>query len=160
MFDIVKKHPITFEGAATDFFDGALLGNGGLGAVVRTRPDAVIIHLGHTNVWDIRAMEYRLDELGSFEEHFARVKAIDPSLASIMDDEWYREYRDFASSRYEQHEYPRPFPCGSLFLFYEKREYEVMGHSLSIAEGVLTIRFLKNDGSYVLCRVLDRKSVV
>jgi len=49
-----KKHPIVSTKPAIDFFEGAILGNGGLGAVVTTRPDAVVIHFGHNDVWDIR----------------------------------------------------------------------------------------------------------
>ena len=48
-----KKHPIVVSRPAAAFFEGALLGNGGIGAVVTTRPDAVVIHFGHTDVWDI-----------------------------------------------------------------------------------------------------------
>lgn len=42
-----RNHPIIRKGPAVDFFEGALLGNGGLGAVVTTRPDAVVILFGH-----------------------------------------------------------------------------------------------------------------
>jgi len=40
-----------------DFFEGALLGNSALGAIACTRPDAVMIHFGHNNVWDSRLNE-------------------------------------------------------------------------------------------------------
>ena len=56
-FQRAKQHPIVHEGPAPDFFEGALIGNGGLGAVVCTRPDAVVIRFGHNNVWDIRIAE-------------------------------------------------------------------------------------------------------
>ncbi len=51
-FEHAKQHPITHEGPAPDFFEGALIGNGGLGAVVCTRPDAVVIRFAHSSVWD------------------------------------------------------------------------------------------------------------
>lgn len=35
-----RKHTITYKRPAPSFFEGALLGNGGLGAVVTTRPDS------------------------------------------------------------------------------------------------------------------------
>ena len=41
-FEQAKQHPVFHEGPAPDFFEGALIGNGGLGAVVCTRPDAVV----------------------------------------------------------------------------------------------------------------------
>ena len=51
---IAKKHSITKDLAAPDFFEGALLGNGDLGVVACTRPDAIVLHLGHNDIWDIR----------------------------------------------------------------------------------------------------------
>jgi hypothetical protein len=33
-FERARQHPIMHEGPAPDFFEGALIGNGGLGAVV------------------------------------------------------------------------------------------------------------------------------
>ena len=64
--------PIPPTGPAVDFFSGALLGNGGLGAVVTTRPDAIVIRFGHNNVWDIRVAEDHADEIGTFAEIFER----------------------------------------------------------------------------------------
>ncbi len=55
--DRAGLHPIVCERPAPGFFQGALLGNGGLGVVVTTRPDAVVLHFGHNNVWDIRVAE-------------------------------------------------------------------------------------------------------
>ena len=72
-FDSVARaaaHPIELSRPAPDFFSGALLGNGGLGAVVCTRPDAVLVHFGHNNVWDIRVAEDHRDKVGTFEEVF------------------------------------------------------------------------------------------
>jgi len=62
-FEQAKQHPIVHEGPAPDFFEGALIGNGGLGAVVCTRPDAVVIRFGHNNVWDIRIAEDNKEEM-------------------------------------------------------------------------------------------------
>ena len=39
-YEQAKQHPVFHEGPAPDFFEGALIGNGGLGAVVCSRPDA------------------------------------------------------------------------------------------------------------------------
>ena len=49
-----KKHSIRRDIASPVFFEGALLGNGDLGVVVFTRPDALVMYLGHNNIWDIR----------------------------------------------------------------------------------------------------------
>jgi hypothetical protein len=87
-------HPITLNKPAVDFFSGALLGNGGLGAVVTTRPDAVVIRFGHNNVWDIRVAEDHADEIGTFQEIFARVQAIPTHYATLDEDPWYKAYCD------------------------------------------------------------------
>ena len=105
------RHPIVCERPAVDFFEGALLGNGGLGAVVTTRPDAVVIHLGHNNVWDVRVAERHREQIGAFREVFERVKAIPDTLETLNEDQWYRDYCAMCAENYAQ-PYPRPFPCG------------------------------------------------
>lgn len=145
---IARKHAIAFEGPASDFFEGALLGNGGLGAVVTTRPDAVVIHFGHNNVWDIRIAEEHGDELGTFGELFGRLKQIPEHYASLSEEPWYREYVAMAEANYAK-PYPRPMPCGSLLLGFDRREVEVLGHRLSVENGLCEIDFLKSDGAIV-----------
>ncbi|MDQ6421476.1 glycoside hydrolase N-terminal domain-containing protein [Paenibacillus sp. LHD-117] len=151
-----RKHTITFEGPALDFFEGALLGNGGLGAVVTTRPDAVVIHFGHNNVWDIRIAEEHGDEIGTFGELFERLKAIPEHYASLSDEPWYRDYVRMAGANYEK-PYPRPMPCGSLLLGFDRRTTEVLGHRLSIENGLCEIDFLTEDGVATLAVFVDQR---
>ncbi|HMO56581.1 MAG TPA: hypothetical protein PKC19_04430 [Roseiflexaceae bacterium] len=66
-FARASAHMIVHPTPAVDFFAGALLGNGGLGAVVTTRPDAIVIHFGHNNVWDIRVAEDHADAIEPFQ---------------------------------------------------------------------------------------------
>src|SRR2546422_11604785 len=101
-------HPIDLAKPAPDFFSGALLGNGGLGAVVTTRPDAIVIHFGHNAVWDIRVAENNQEKIGTFREVFDKVRAIPATLKSLTENEWYRQYCAMASENYEK-PYPRPF---------------------------------------------------
>ena len=61
-------HPIIAKRPAPNFFEGAVLGNGGLGAIVTTRPDAVVIYFGHNDVWDIRIAENNREKIGTFQE--------------------------------------------------------------------------------------------
>ncbi|MCA9433659.1 MAG: hypothetical protein KC940_24275, partial [Candidatus Omnitrophica bacterium] len=82
-YDRAKEHPIVFDRPAVDFFEGALLGNGGLGVVVNTRPDAIQFRFGHNNVWDIRLDERHKDEVGSFQELFDHVLAMPESLDTV-----------------------------------------------------------------------------
>ena len=69
-FDQAKQHAITMNSPAPDFFEGALIGNGGLGVVVCTRPDAVMLRFGHNDVWDIRIAEDNREAIGTFQEVF------------------------------------------------------------------------------------------
>jgi len=72
--DRAKRHALQRDRPATDFFEGALLGNGGMGVVVTTRPDAVVLYFGHNKVWDIRLAEDHREEIGTFDEIFEKVR--------------------------------------------------------------------------------------
>ncbi|MGG6309420.1 glycosyl hydrolase family 95 catalytic domain-containing protein [Paenibacillus macerans] len=135
------RHNITFRGPAADFFEGALLGNGGLGVVVTTRPDALLLHFGHNNVWDIRIAERHADEILTFREVYERFAALPPDLPQLTDNPWYREYCRMAGDNYSK-PYPRPMPCGSLLLRYDRRRAEVLGHTVHIGDGRCTVDFL------------------
>ncbi len=138
---IAASHPITVPRPAPNFFEGALLGNGGLGAVVTTRPDAVVIHFGHNNVWDIRLAEDNKEKIGTFREIFDRISAIPDTLRELTDDPWYRDYLKIMRENYAK-PYPRPFPCGSAVLWFDRREAELLGHTLHIDSGTAVVDFL------------------
>ncbi|MFE4710583.1 hypothetical protein ACFRAM_06880 [Paenibacillus sp. NPDC056722] len=140
-YERARLHDIKFNGPATDFFEGALLGNGGLGVVVTTRPDAVMLHFGHNNVWDIRIAEEHKDEIMTFQEVFDRFAALPADLAQVTDNPWYKQYCEMAGDNYRK-AYPKPMPCGSLLLRYDRRNAEVLGHTVHIADGRCTIDFL------------------
>ncbi|MBN2327352.1 MAG: hypothetical protein JXR73_09360 [Candidatus Omnitrophica bacterium] len=137
-FERAKLHPIAANHACVDFFEGALLGNGGMGAVVTTRPDAVVIYFGHNNVWDIRVAEDNQEKIGTFQEIFEKVKAISEELPSLNDDPWYNQYRTMTRENYAK-PYPRPFPCGSVLLGFDRREVRLLGHRLDVSNGLCEI---------------------
>lgn len=136
--ELAKKHAIHYNKPAVDFFEGALLGNGGMGVVVTTRPDGVMLYFGHNNVWDIRIAEKHKDEIGTFNYVFDKVSKIPDTLKLLTDDAWYKKYSTMAQENYRQ-PYPRPFPCGSVLLGFDIRETELLGHSLDIANGVCEV---------------------
>jgi hypothetical protein len=139
-FERAREHPIVCHKPAVNFFAGALLGNGGLGAVVTTRPDAVVIHFGHNNVWDIRVAEENQDQIGTFEQVFERIKQIPSTYATLEDDEWYRQYCELMQANYRA-AYPRPFPCGTLVIGFDRREAELLGHRLDVSNGLCEVYF-------------------
>jgi hypothetical protein len=137
------RHSIALDKPAVNFFEGALLGNGGLGVVVCTRPDGVVLHFGHNAVWDVRVDESHAPHIGTFREVFERVRAVPPDAASLEDDPWCRDYFARMRAPYAK-PYPRPFPCGSLLLAFDRRRVELLGHELCIADGVCTVRLLQD----------------
>lgn len=149
-YEQAKQHTIVRNSPAPDFFEGALIGNGGMGVVVCTRPDAVILRFGHNDVWDIRIAEDNRSEIGNFQEVFEKVEAIDPGLKRLEDDPWYAGYKRMARENYGK-PYPRPFPCGSVVLGFDRREVELIGHTLDISCGMVSIKLLLNnrDSAYL-----------
>jgi hypothetical protein len=139
-----RLHPIAYDKPAPDFFEGALLGNGGMGVVVTTRPDAVVLYFGHNNVWDIRIAENNREKIGTFKEVFQKVKAIPDTLSVLTDDPWYAEYSKMTAQNYRA-PYPRPFPCGSVLLGFDRRNAEMLGHRLDISNGLCEVFLLAND---------------
>lgn len=143
-FAQAKKHPLTYDRPAPDFFEGALLGNGAMGVVLTTRPDAVVLYFGHNNVWDVRIAEKNKEKIGTFQEVFEKVNAIPETLKMLTDDAWYREYSEMAGENYSK-PYPRPFPCGRVLLGFDPRHFEVTGHKLDISSGLCEVYFLSSD---------------
>ncbi|RYY56564.1 MAG: hypothetical protein EOO09_05900, partial [Chitinophagaceae bacterium] len=134
-------HPISVNKPAQAFMEGAVLGNGGMGVVVTTRPDAVVLYFGHNNVWDIRLAEDHRDELKTFDYVFGKVNEIPATYQNLSDDPWYARYYEMSAENYRK-PYPRPFPCGSLLLGFDRAETELLGHHLDIAKGICTVSFL------------------
>jgi hypothetical protein len=148
-----RLHPIGLDRPAPDFFDGALLGNGGLGVVVTTRPDAVVLYFAHNNVWDIRLAENNREKIGTFRQIFDRVKAIPDTLDLLTRDPWYAGYSSMTSENYGK-PYPRPFPCGSLLLGFDRRNVELTGHRLDISTGLCEVFFLTPDHRKIRLQVM------
>ncbi len=136
-----KSHSIEHKRPAIDFFEGALLGNGGLGTVVCTRPDAVVIYLGHNDVWDIRLSEKNIGRTGTFQDIFDEVMAMPDTLENLTDVKWFKNYIEAMREDYAK-PYPRPFPCGSVILWFDRRKAELLGHRVNIDRGVCEIDFL------------------
>jgi alpha-L-fucosidase 2 len=140
-FDSAQRaalHSIVHDGPAVDFFSGGILGNGSMGAIVTTRPDGVMIHFGHNAVWDQRAQGIPMEKLGTFADLWQRSKKGDHS--------WRKAYNKMASEP-DQKPYPRPWPCGSLLLTFDRRDAELLGHTVHLDTGVMEVRILAANGA-------------
>ncbi len=151
-FERAKQHPLSSDKPAPDFFDGALLGNGAMGVVVTTRPDAVVFYFGHNNVWDIRIAENNRQKIGTFKDVFNKVKAIPDTLTILTKDPWYEEYSKMTAENYRK-PYPRPFPCGSVLLGFDRRNAEMIGHRLDISNGLCEVFMLTKDQKKITLRI-------
>ncbi|RYY32494.1 MAG: hypothetical protein EOP46_18860, partial [Sphingobacteriaceae bacterium] len=149
---IAAKYPVVSNKPSPGFFEGALLGNGGMGVNVTTRPDAIVLYFGHNNVWDIRLAENNKEKLGTFKEVFEKVKKIPASYANLTDDPWYRQYVEMAGDNYRK-PYPRPFPCGSVILGFDRRKVQVLGHKLDISNGLCTVNLLTADKKQLMLKI-------
>ena len=138
---MARRHAIQHEGPAEDFFEGALLGNGGLGCVVTTRPDALALHFGHNDVWDARVPDPPESQDDTFAKVMEKLKAIPASISHLRDDPWYEAHFNYNFSRYGE-TYPRPFPCGTVVLGFDRRHTEVLRHRLRVSNGLLQIELL------------------
>lgn len=149
---IAQSHALIYDKPAPDFFEGALLGNGGMGVVVTTRPDAVVLYFGHNNVWDIRIAEDNREKIKDFQYVFNKVKNIPDTLSYLTEDSWYNEYNRMAGENYSK-PYPRPFPCGSVVLGFDRRKIEMIGHELDISNGLCTVKLLTEDKKEVFLQL-------
>jgi alpha-L-fucosidase 2 len=149
---LAKRHSIVYDKPAPRFFEGALLGNGGMGVVATTRPDAIVFYFGHNNVWDIRIAENNRKEIRDFKYVFDKVRQIPETLANLTDDPWYAQYVRMTADNYQK-PYPRPFPCGSVLLGFDRRKLQVLGHTLDISNGLCTIRLLTSGKKALFLKV-------
>ncbi len=140
---VAACYPIVANKPTPDFFEGALMGNGGLGVVLTTRPDAVCLHFGHNNVWDIRITENHKDKIGTFKEIFAKASLLPDTLPTIHHDKEFSDYLSLTADNYRS-SYPRPFPCGTLLLGFDRRKVELLGYELNISNGVCQVSLLQD----------------
>ena len=138
---------MTKRGPTPDFFEGMLLGNGDVGLCVTVRPDALGLHLGKEDSWDLRVSEdhykhtlHFKDLLKLWERASAEAKRQGkPEMLFLERNiDFFREYTDKVGSSYRK-VWPRPWPCGIVWIHWDSRMVEVGRQSLDIGNGLLTI---------------------
>ena len=120
-FEIARRHMIVRDTPSPAFFDGMLLGNGDVGACVVVRPDAVGIHLGKNDCWDIRVSEDITNHVLPFREVLQLWQRASEEAKKMGKPDmlyletavpFFREYSERVGSSYDGKKWPRPWPCG------------------------------------------------
>jgi len=146
-FQIAREHRLVRQGPTPGFFEGMLLGNGDIGVCVTTRPDALGLHLGKEDSWDIRVSEDHYRHVLSFKELLKlwerasqEAKRLGKPELLFLEREidFFREYTQKVESSYRK-SWPRPWPCGILWIHWDPRFVRVTQQTLDISNGLLTI---------------------
>jgi hypothetical protein len=152
-FEIARRHTIVRDLPTPNFFEGMLLGNGDIGACVTVRPDALGLHLGKEDAWDIRVSE----------DHYQHVKPL-PELLKLWEragnEAKRRGHPDMISLETrinELHEYtqevtasyrkpwPRPWPCGIVWIHWDSRKVRAVQQTLDPANGLYRLELEHDD---------------
>jgi len=152
-FRIAKRHQILRDLPTPNFFEGMLLGNGDIGLCVTVRPDALGLHLGKEDSWDIRVSEDHYQYVLPFDE---LLKLWDraseeakrqgkPDLLYLENSiDFFREYTMKVNSSYAK-SWPRPWPCGIVWMHWDSRQVRVLRQTLDPSNGLFTLDLEHDD---------------
>jgi len=147
-YQIANRHLFSRSVPGPDFFEGMLLGNGDIGVCVTSRPDALNVHLGKNDSWDIRVSEDFCKDVLPFKHLLELWKRADeeakrqgkPGMEFIETNiDFFREYTEKTSSSYAK-SWPRPWPCGTVRICWDPRWVHFRRQDLDPSNGLLMIR--------------------
>ncbi|MGI9071590.1 MAG: glycosyl hydrolase family 95 catalytic domain-containing protein [Bryobacteraceae bacterium] len=125
--EIAHRHQIVRNLPTPEFFEGMLLGNGDIGVCITVRPDALGLHIGKSDSWDIRVSEEHYshvlpfsDLLKMWESASAEAKRQGKPDMLYLEQEipFFREYTNKVTASYSK-SWPRPWPCGILWVHWD-----------------------------------------
>jgi alpha-L-fucosidase 2 len=147
-FAIARRHSIVRDLPTPNFFEGMLLGNGDVGVCVVVRPDALGLHIGKNDCWDIRMS----DESDAHVLPFAELlklwqRASDEAKRQGKPDmlfleqniNFFRDYTHKTEASYVR-PWPRPWPCGTVWLHWDPRRVQPGTQCLDPANGLYTLK--------------------
>ena len=146
-FRIAKRHQIVRDLPTPNFFEGMLLGNGDIGLCVTVRPDALGLHLGKEDSWDIRVSEDHYQYVLPFHELLklweraseeAKRQGKHDMLYMEYGIDFFREYTMKVTSSYAK-SWPRPWPCGIVWIHWDSRKVRVVRQVLDPSNGLYTL---------------------
>jgi alpha-L-fucosidase 2 len=154
-FAIARSHQIVRERATPDFFEGMLLGNGDIGLCVTVRPDALGIHIGKSDSWDIRVSEDHYESVLSFaallelwKKASEEAKRLGKPDLLYLEREipLFREYTNKVEASYTKN-WPRPWPCGILWIHWDANRYQVERQLLDPSNGLYRLELGSDSGT-------------
>ena len=146
--EIARRHMIVRDTPSPSFFDGMLLGNGDVGVCVVVRPDALAIHIGKDDCWDIRVSEDVADQVLPFREVLQLWQRASEDAKKMGKPDllyletrvpFFREYSEKVASSYDGKKWPRPWPCGTIWINWDSTWLEPSQHTLDLATGLFTL---------------------
>jgi len=146
-FGIARKHKIVRTLPTPDFFEGMLLGNGDIGVCITVRPDALGLHIGKSDSWDIRVSEDHIRDVMPFagvlklwdQASEASKKQGKPDATYLEDtDPALREYAEKTSASYRKN-WPRPWPCGIVWVHWDVPAFRIVRQELDPANGLFSL---------------------
>ena len=152
-FQIAKRHAIVHDLPTPDFFEGMLMGNGDIGLCITVRPDALGLHLGKEDSWDIRVSEDHYQYVLPFDELLklwgrASEEAKRQGKPEMLDLEsqidFFRDYTKKVDSSYRK-SWPRPWPCGIVWIHWDSRQVRVRRQTLDPSSGMFTLEIEHDD---------------
>ncbi len=160
-FAIARRHSLVRMEPTPNFFEGMLLGNGDVGVCVTVRPDALGLHLGKSDSWDIRVSEEHWKYVLPFNELLKLWQRAseeakrqgNPDMLFLEDDiDFFREYTNKVNASYNK-PWPRPWPCGIVWIHWDPRWVQARRQTLDIANGHLTIELTDDTPRRGLSRI-------
>lgn len=147
-FSIAARHAMRWDVPGPSFFEGMLAGNGDVGVCAEVRPDALGLHISKSDSWDIRVSEDPANSVLSFDKlrqlwKMASEEAIRMGKPDMLFLETsidiFRQYTERVSSSYSK-KWPRPWPCGTIWLNWDPRWVRVRDYSLNPSNGEFQVR--------------------
>ena len=145
--EIAKRHRIIRDIPGPNFFEGMLLGNGDVGVCAEVRPDALGLHVGKSDVWDIRVSEgiepyiLTFDQLLKLWERAseaAKQEGKPDKLYLETSIDFFRQYTDKVGLSYQM-PWPRPWPCGTIWIHWDPRWVHAGRQVLDPSNGLFTL---------------------
>ena len=145
-YEIAGRHPLVRTKPGPTYFEGMLLGNGDIGVCAVVRPDALGLHISKGDCWDIRVTEGSEKDVRPFAEILEMWKQASEELKgkgykpgdSVENADFFRDYVNKVGRSYSK-PWPRPWPCGTVWLKWDPRWVEPVTYRLNPANGIFEL---------------------